>query len=115
MFNNIQANRYTVGTGWGTVTPLETNNRNFGSSPQIAVDNIGNAIAVWEHYDGTHNYIWANRYTAGGGWGAAGPIEPDNGGGAYEPQVALDGSGNAIAVWRQWDGTNTRIWASRYE
>ncbi len=114
-FNNIQANRYTTGIGWGTVTPLETDNRNLSSGPQHAVDTSGNAIVVWEHYDGTFNYIWANRYTADTGWGTAGPIESNNGGGAYEPQVAIDGNGNAIAVWSRWDTTHQKIWASRYE
>ena len=114
-FNNIHTTRYTAGTGWGNATSLETNNRNSSTSPQLAVDTSGNALVVWEHYDGAHNYIWASRYTTGSGWGTSGPIEPDNGGGAYDPQIAFDSSGNAIAVWKQWDGTHQRIWASRYE
>ena len=48
------------------------------------------------------------------GWGTAVLIETDNVGNAYNPQVAVDESGNAIAVWKQFDGTRSNIWANRY-
>src|SRR6185503_7390520 len=30
---------------------------------------------------------------------------------AFEPQIAVDSSGNYLAVWTRYDGTNTRIQA----
>ncbi len=33
---------------------------------------------------------------------------------AYSPQIATDAHGNAIAVWRQYDGSGNRVWANRY-
>ena len=33
---------------------------------------------------------------------------------AYAPQVGVDASGNAIAVWDQIDGTRPSSWANRY-
>lgn len=48
-------------------------------------------------------------------WGRAVLIETDNTRDAYYPQIACDGSGNAIAVWRQDDGTRYNIWANRFE
>lgn len=59
--------------------------------------------------------IWANRYTAGTGWGTAALIETDNAGNAYSPQIACDTAGNALAVWDQSDGTRLNIWANRFE
>ena len=59
---NIWANRYTVGTGWGTAQLLETDNTGDALAPQIAVDATGQALAVWEQHDGTRDSIWANRY-----------------------------------------------------
>ena len=111
--NNIWANRYIAGTGWGTATLIETYAGN-ATSPQVAVDGSGNALAVWRQYDGTQFSIWANRYTAGTGWGTATLIETDAGF-AGSPQVAVDGSGNALAVWSQSDGTRDNIWANRFE
>jgi hypothetical protein len=43
-----------------------------------------------------------------GGWGVAAPIETE-GGGASDMQVALEASGNAVAVWGQFDSTGRPI------
>ena len=44
-------------------------------------------------------------------WGTAQLIETESGDAEY-PQVGLDGSGNAIAVWFQDDGTRYNIWSN---
>ncbi len=113
---SIWTNRYNAATGaWGTAALIETDNTGFASFPQIALDDSGNALAVWQQYDGTNYSIWANRYSAAtGAWGTAALIESDDVGAARDPQIAIDGSGNAIAVWQQFDGTNYSIWANRY-
>lgn len=111
---NIWANRYVVGTGWGTAQLIETDNADSAEVPQIAMDGSGNAIAVWMQSDGTRWNTWANRYVVGSGWGVAQLIETDNAGGTNNPQVAVDSSGNAVAVWNQSDGTRLNIWANHY-
>ena len=112
--NNIWSNRYTAGTGWGTAIKIETDDAGHAAAPQIAFDPSGNAIAVWFQSDGVRNNIWANRYTAGTGWGTAEAIETDDAGHAAAPQIAFDPSGNAIAVWYQSDGTRDNIRSNRY-
>src|SRR5512141_2873767 len=47
-------------------------------------------------------------------WGTATLIETNNAGPAHVPQVAVDGSGNALAVWQQHDGTRYNLWSNRY-
>ena len=111
---NIWANRYVAGIGWGAATLIETDNAGIASGAQVAVDGSGNATAVWFQSDGSRYNIRANRYTAGVGWGAATLIETDNAGDAFSPQVAMDGAGNATAVWHQFDGARYNIWANRY-
>ncbi len=111
---HIWANRYVAGAGWGTAELIETNSLENAASPQIAMDSTGNAIAVWRQNDGTRNHTWANRYVAGAGWGTAELIETDNAGDVFIPQLAMDPSGNAIAVWSQSDGTRSHLWANRY-
>jgi hypothetical protein len=110
---NVWSNRFTPGTGWGTAVLLETG-PGSADDTQVAVDSNGNALAVWSQSDGTRTNIWANRYTAGTGWGSATLIETDNAGGAGVPDLAFDTSGNAMAVWTQSDGARSNIWASRY-
>ena len=60
--SNIWANRYVPGTGWGTAALIETDDSWVWDNPQVAVDAGGNAIAVWEQWDGTRFNIWANRF-----------------------------------------------------
>ena len=97
---------------WGYAAIIDAGANN-AYAPQVSFDSAGNASAVWEQYDGTHYRIYANRYVAGIGWGSAATIDA-GANNAYNPQVSFDSAGNAIAVWRQWDGSNYRIYANRY-
>ena len=110
---NIWSNRYLVGGGWGTAEVINTA---IGSSqsPRIAADANGNTLAVWQQSDVNGFDIWANRYVAGSGWGTPGQIETDESGSAYDPQVAVDGYGNMVSVWYQFDGTRDGIYYNRF-
>ncbi len=128
--NRIWSNRYTSGTGWGGFPSLIQTDISGGSTanavtPQIAIDPNGNALAVWVQPDGASDNtpdIWANRYTAGSGWGTTanlGQVRINTPGAAGapagQPQIAIDANGNAIVVWYQSDGTNDSIWYNRYQ
>jgi hypothetical protein len=110
---NIWANRYAAGTGWGTAVALMRTSTG-ALNPQIAMDPSGNAMVVWTHDDGNQEYIRACRYVAGSGWGA---VEPLDTGAVFAetPQIAMDSSGNAIAVWSKYDGSHRYIWANRFQ
>jgi len=110
---NLLANRYTAGTGWGTPTLIESETGN-AREPKIAFDAAGNALAVWHQTQGERANLWANRYTAGTGWGTAALIETNDAGSAAQVQLAVGAGGNAIAVWKQHDGRNDSIWSNRY-
>jgi hypothetical protein len=114
--HNIWANRFVPATGWGTATLIETDDAGDALDPQVAVDGSGNAVAVWrqDNGTGTRTNIWASRFVPATGWGTATLVETDNAGDALVPQVAVDGSGNAVAVWYQSDGTRSNIWANRF-
>ena len=109
--NNVWANRYVAGSGWGKAELIETDNMGNAFRPQIAMDDKGNALAVWYQGDGTRNNVWANRYVASSGWGSAEPIDSDHLENSNDPQIAVDANGNALVVWRQ----SENIWANRYE
>jgi hypothetical protein len=111
---NIWANRYRAGSGWGSAELIESDDAGDAGGPQVAMDADGNTIAVWTQSDGTRWNIWTNRYGVGSGWGSAELIESDDAQSASEPDVVVDTRGNAIAVWRQSDGTRTNIRANRY-
>ena len=112
---NIWASRYTVSSGWGDAELIETNDSGNAQRPKIAVDEDGNAVAVWQQSDGTHTQIWANHYAVSSGWGTARSIETENSDNADCQQVVMSATGKAVAIWRQFDGTQYSIWANRFE
>jgi hypothetical protein len=111
---NIWANRFTPAGGWGTATRIETDDLGDAFDPQVALDINGNGLVVWYQFDGSRYNIVANRFTPTGGWGTATLIEANNVGNALDAKIAVDASGNALAVWKQADSTRTDIWANRF-
>jgi len=109
----IWSNRYVAGTVWGTAERIESE-AGVARVPQVAFDAAGNAIAIWEHFDGTRSNIRSNRYVVGTGWGVSRLVETNDAGNAQSPQLTVDPQGNALAVWQQPDGAFQRIWANRY-
>jgi len=98
------------GNGWGTAEPVENGDSGTARYPQLSVDREGNAIVVYEQFDGVRVNISSSRYEVGKGWGTPQLVETDDTGDATNPQVSTDGSGNAIAVWIQ----SSQIWSNRY-
>jgi hypothetical protein len=89
------------------------------------MDTNGNAITVWEEFvweelaPGEFTAHWrtrVNRFSAASGtWGTTQLIDTsDSGGSAFSPQIAFDASGNAVAVWSSYDGTESSIRSSRF-
>ena len=83
-------------------------------SPRVVFDANGNGMAIWVQHDGTHLRIRSSRYTPIGGWGPMMPVD-SGGAGALSPEIAVDGSGNMMAVWLQSvTAQTTSIWTNLY-
>jgi hypothetical protein len=117
---NVWANRYVTSTNsWGIPVQIETNEGD-AVVPQVAVDASGNAVAVWQGsnenlpIEGFYN-IWTNRYNVStNSWGTP-TLSETTSSQAWNPQVGIDATGNAIAVWSQQnDGQVYNVWANRY-
>lgn len=77
-------------------------------APRVALDDNGNAVAVWSLLGGGGYQIQAAAAAAAEPFGAAsnlGPVGPVE----ATPQVAFDHQGDAIAVWLGNDGSNRRV------
>jgi hypothetical protein len=79
-----------------------------GFEPQVVVAPDGTVIAVWTRSDGSVFRIQSSSRTPTGAWAAPVTIS-DVGESASGPAIAVDPSGNALAVWTQSDGLNLRI------
>jgi hypothetical protein len=98
------------GGSFGAPQGLSAGGQN-ASFPEVAFDGQGNAIAVWRRFDGTNFIVQAAVRAAGGSFGAAQDLSAA-GQTANDPQVAVDGQGNAIAVWSRSNGTNDIVQAA---
>jgi hypothetical protein len=123
IFQNIYANLYVPGTGWGAATLIESSDMP-ADDPQIAVDSSGNFMAVWRQawktVNGARYGVYSNRYVAGAGWGAASLVfvitDNEDITASADIQIACDPNGNAVAVWSvyDWSWNHTSVRANRY-
>ena len=94
--------------GWQAPTVL-TSVGHEGRSPAVAVGSHGDAVAVWLNRYGFNWDIDASVRAGGGAWQE--PVEVSTPGDiGFNPEVAIDSHGDAVAVWR--DGNAEEIEAA---
>jgi hypothetical protein len=83
----------------------------------LAADNAGNAVAVWNHWEGQEGQVWANRFVAGGNWEEPTPLDSSRGATLRDLDVSLDAVGNGRAVWGEEaaDGSFYEIKSSAFK
>lgn len=119
------------GTSWGDNTLIDASSEQDATLIQTAINSSGQAIVSWVQWDSvnTRYNIWANLYTPSTGWlSAPQQINISTEGVTLHPNVAINDSGNAIAIWSStqtninrsqifvrhyvsgsWSGTETQI------
>jgi PKD domain len=106
----VQSAIRPAGGSWQAPADLSEAGQN-AEAPQIAIDAQGHALAVWERSNGSVNIIQAAIRPAGGSWQA--PVDLSEAGEeAYNPQVAFDPQGDALAVWERFNGSNYIVQAA---
>jgi hypothetical protein len=111
----VRAARMDAVTGaWNAPVTLNDGTRN-ATEEQVVGDADGNAVAVW--YDENAG-VFASRFTASTTtWSAPVAVSTTTPPSSVPmPRVALDSSGNAIAVWLQGDSgvVGTRLYAAHF-
>ena len=94
--------------GWGAPVNISPPGRD-ASSPQVALNAAGTAVAVWRLRVGrSTEVVQAAVREAGGTWGAprdiSMPSEVDPNGSQPSLHVALDPGGDAVAIWSEYAG-----------
>ncbi len=79
--------------------------------PRVALDAVGDAFAVWQRYDGEATVIQSSSARVGRRWSAPEDLSPE-GRDALGPQIAVDPTGNAVAIWRLIHGFGAAVQAA---
>lgn len=96
------------GGSWSLASTIPVSGDSQVSSPRVAVDADGDAVAVWSARDaGSMQVVRISHRSAGGAWSIAGTLSAGPAkGDADSYAVALDDQGQATAAWIETvDGT----------
>jgi hypothetical protein len=110
-FNWVVQARTRSATGSLGFAPQLSDSNEDAFNPKVAVDAAGNATIVWSRYDGSNYRIQARTVSQFGVVGVNPITISDTGLDGSEPQVGIDGAGNAVITWIASDGVTDRIQA----
>lgn len=105
---------------WQTAIPLHQDDARAEEGPAVAINAHGTAALIWRQRDANDVIqIWASRYTPEQKtWSAPTRLGPQGGGIAVSaeavPEVAINESGDTLAVWPQLINGVYEIQESRY-
>jgi hypothetical protein len=92
----VWSSRWTSASGWTAPMKVETNSAN-AYTVRIAIDAVGNALAVWRQATSS---TWASRYSPTSGWGTSVQLgQNPTGEVAGALKVSIDANGDAVAAW----------------
>jgi hypothetical protein len=101
----VQAAVKLAGDPWETSATLSEAGQD-AHAPEVAVDPAGVAIAVWTRFNGSNDVVQAAVKPAGKPWGSPATVS-EAGQQASEPEAAVDGAGDATAVWTRYIGQSS--------
>lgn len=108
---NIFARAFN-GTNWTTVASnLNNNSASTSDGPQVAINSNGVAVAVWTENNNFIPNVYA-RVFDGVEWSeTSSNLNVNANRVASVPQIAINDSGMAVAVWKEYNGSTFNIYA----
>jgi hypothetical protein len=118
--NGVFAKRFdSSGTVLATEFQVNVHTSNAQASPDVAMDDDGNVIVVWEGEGATDTGIFGRRFdSTGAAQGAEFQVHTYTGAGSQiEARVAAAGNGDFVVVWDSsvQDGSVTGIFGQRFD
>lgn len=102
--SKINVKLRTFGGSWSEVITISDPWVNSFNA-KVTIDNIGNAVVIWESYDTENISIQAVRRTYFGVWGNPETISTRTDY-AFQPDVVSSSNGNVVAIWTAYDGVH---------
>jgi hypothetical protein len=69
--------------------------------PKVALDDDGDAVVVWDAFDGTDRRVYARRVSRTGTLGTL-QVLSTTGVNIFGTDVAVDSDGDAVVTWAEW-------------
>lgn len=111
----LYARQYTAGLGWSSPVLIDAGAGYDVYNRRLALNDQGQAICVFRQEDGTANRIYVNHFSNVAGWSGARVLDAGLGLNADYPNAAINANGEALCVWRQYDGSKNRMDSSRLQ
>jgi len=113
---SVLASVGTTGGGFSApaiISPTPLTKKNEAENVRLAIDPAGDVTAVWDYYESATelSVVQGASRPFGGSFSAPSRLS-ETSQSAFEPAVAMDSAGDAIAVWTRKNGTNFIIQAS---
>lgn len=106
-------NLYTPATGWESPETFVSPSTGDAGPATPSLDGAGDALVVYNIFDGTQYDVYGVTRAAGGTWGM--PVRLNSGmGDAIQQTSSLSYSGDGYASWTQYNGNGYDIVARRY-
>jgi len=111
----VYSSKRAVGSDWQSPEQLSDSSSMSAKFPQVGMNEQGNAIVLWEQYDGVNWHIASRTGSFASAWSPEIAIS-QLGHDAFDPHVVLNVYGSAIATWTFYDSqTIKRIQVARYD
>jgi hypothetical protein len=122
----IRAARLDAASGLWSAPVTLNHSTQWGYEPELAIDAAGNATVVWYAANDASQAqrvanlgVLANRFSAStAAWSGAVAVQPNTTPRGFASHVAVDGAGNAIAVWLQpapGSATRSEVWSAQFD
>jgi uncharacterized protein YheU (UPF0270 family) len=91
----------------GALSPIQTlsDPGKHAYFPRVGIDPGGDAVILWQRFDGIENRIQVRSRSAAGALGATQTLSGTGESIAVKAQLAVDPQGNAVVVWEHRDPT----------
>lgn len=115
----LWANYYTRESGWSAPMPVYSGTEGMARPFKLAMNVNGQAMLVWNEFN-VRTRVKASYFRREEGWSEPIQVDKDDLEYTYDPIVAIDAEGNAIALWvqdgsRDPNGRAQNLWVNRYD
>jgi|GEM_PF-1283346 len=115
----VYGNHFSASSGWQSARLLQANESYDSADPRVVMDATGNGIVSWSGYNTSFYRAYTLRYRVDTGWADSRKvIDTTNTNYSYPPELAVDQSGDVLAVWRQAPSASdsrTGLWENHFQ